>query len=161
MINVSQIYWVQNISYWFSSWRSFSLFSSFSILFWILIWIRFFLFNFYEFWDSLWLFFVHLSFCSLFFSWDDYLLFSIFIYFLGLFHIISCNFSKFATQLILFTNNLHSVYVTYSKKPPCASHGHSTSFVTKRPFIGSKLGASNRSPYFHLCVIILGNFPLG
>ena len=28
-------------------------------------------------------------------------------------------------------------------------------------FIGSKLGASNRSPYFHLCVIILVNFPLG
>ena len=36
-----------------------------------------------------------------------------------------------------------------------------SNFVTKRPFIGSKLGASNRSPYFHLCVIILGNFPLG
>ena len=34
-----------------------------------------------------------------------------------------------------------------------------SNFVTKRPFIGSKLGASNRSPYFHLCVIILGNFP--
>ena len=29
-----------------------------------------------------------------------------------------------------------------------------SNFVTKRPFIGSKLGASNRSPYFHLCVII-------
>ena len=34
-------------------------------------------------------------------------------------------------------------------------------FVTKRPFIGSVLGDSNRLPYFHLCVIILGNFPLG
>jgi len=35
-----------------------------------------------------------------------------------------------------------------------------SNFVTKMSFIGSVLGASNRLPYFHLEVIILGNFSL-